>query len=107
MEALMNFMERHLVPIASKVGSQRHLVAIRDGFIAMIPVTMVGAFGSLIKNLPLKPYQDMLANTTVGQQISALGGDLWWGSLAMMSLFLAVSVAYSLAKSYEANGLQA
>ena len=93
MEALMNFMERHLVPIASKVGSQRHLVAIRDGFIAMIPVIMVGAFGSLIKNLPLTPYQDMLANTTVGQQISALGGDLWWGSLAMMSLFLAVSVA--------------
>lgn len=107
MEVLMNFMERHLVPIASKVGSQRHLVAIRDGFIAMIPVTMAGAFGSLIKNLPLKPYQDMLANTTVGQQIFTLGGDLWWGSLAMMSLFLAVSVAYSLAKSYEANGLQA
>lgn len=107
MEKLMAFMEKYLVPVAAKIGSQRHLVAIRDGFVAMIPVTMVGAFGTLIKNLPVKPYQDMLANTSFGQGIASLGGNLWWGALAMMSLFLVVSVAYFLAKSYEANELQA
>lgn len=107
MEKLMAFMEKYLVPVAAKVGSQRHLVAIRDGFVAMIPVTMVGAFGTLIKNLPIQAYQDMLTNTSFGQGIASLGGNLWWGALAMMSLFLVVSVAYFLAKSYEGNELQA
>lgn len=32
MEKFMNWMERYMVPIASKIGAQRHLVAIRDGF---------------------------------------------------------------------------
>ncbi|MGL6106882.1 PTS sugar transporter subunit IIC [Romboutsia sp.] len=107
MEKFMAFMDKYLVPVASKIGSQRHLVAVRDGFVAMIPVTMAGAFGTLIKNLPVPAYQTFLAENAFGQQIAAVGGNLWWGSLAMMSLFLAVAVAYCLAKSYESNGLQA
>ena len=107
MEKFMGFMERYLVPVAAKFGSQRHLVAVRDGFVGMIPIAMIGAFGSLLKNLPFAPYQDFLANTTIGGHIASVGGNLWWGSLALMSLFLAVSVAYALANSYNANALQA
>lgn len=107
MQKFMDFMERYLVPVAAKFGSQRHLVAVRDGFVGMIPIAMIGAFGSLIKNLPFKPYQNFLADTTIGGNIATLGGNLWWGSLALMSLFLVISVAYSLAKSYNANALQA
>ena len=107
MEKFMGFMERYLVPVAAKFGSQRHLVAIRDGFVGMIPIAMIGAFGSLLKNLPFDPYQNFLANTTIGGHIATVGGNLWWGSLALMSLFLAVSVAYALANSYNANALQA
>ncbi|MGL5346777.1 MAG: PTS sugar transporter subunit IIC [Peptostreptococcaceae bacterium] len=107
MEKFMGFMERYLVPVAAKFGSQRHLVAIRDGFVGMIPIAMIGAFGSLLKNLPFAPYQNFLANTTIGGHIASVGGNLWWGSLALMSLFLAVSVAYALANSYNANALQA
>ena len=29
--------------IAGKLGSQKHLIAIRDAFIAMFPLTMAGA----------------------------------------------------------------
>ncbi len=107
MEKFMGFMERYLVPVAAKFGAQRHLVAVRDGFVGMIPIAMIGAFGSLMKNLPLKPYQNFLGSTTVGGHIATLGGNLWWESLALMSLFLVVSVAYALANSYKANALQA
>lgn len=31
MNKFIAFMEKHFIPIASKIGSQRHLVAIRDG----------------------------------------------------------------------------
>lgn len=35
-----------------------------------------------------------------------LGIDLWWGSIATMAIFLVVSIAYNLAKSYDEDGLQ-
>lgn len=107
MEKFMAFMERYLVPVAAKFGAQRHLVAIRDGFVGIISIAMIGAFGNLIKNLPFDPYQNFITGTTIGGHIGAIGGNLWWGSIALMSLFLAVSVAYSLAKSYDGNALQA
>ncbi|WP_419724967.1 PTS sugar transporter subunit IIC [Terrisporobacter petrolearius] len=107
MEKFMSFMERYFVPVAAKFGSQRHLVAIRDGFVGIISIAMIGAFGNLAKNLPFEPYQKFITDTTIGGHIGAVGGNLWWGSIALMSLFLAVSVAYSLAKSYDGNGLQA
>jgi PTS system cellobiose-specific IIC component len=30
MNALQQWMEKHLVPVAAKIGSQKHLVALRD-----------------------------------------------------------------------------
>ncbi|MGL5507930.1 MAG: PTS sugar transporter subunit IIC, partial [Paraclostridium sp.] len=106
MGALMSFMDKYVIPVAGKIGSQRHLVAVRDGFVAMIPVTMVGALATLINNLPFDAYQNFMAGI-FGENWKTFGGDLWWGSIATMALFLVVSVAYNLAKSYDEDGLQA
>ena len=43
MNALQYWLEKHLVPVAAKIGSQKHLVALRDSFVGMMPATMVGA----------------------------------------------------------------
>ncbi|NVD96085.1 hypothetical protein HV547_11240 [Enterococcus faecium] len=32
MDKFVAFMEKHFIPVASKIGAQRHLVAIRDYF---------------------------------------------------------------------------
>ena len=48
MNAFLTWMEKHFMPVASKIGSQRHLVAIRDGFISIMPVTMVGSIAVLL-----------------------------------------------------------
>lgn len=37
-----NWLEKHLLPIADKISSQRHLMAMRDGFIAILPIGMTG-----------------------------------------------------------------
>ncbi len=37
MNALQQWMEKHLVPVAAKIGSQKHLVALRDSFVGMLP----------------------------------------------------------------------
>lgn len=92
--------------IAGKIGAQRHLVAVRDAFVAMIPITMVGAIGTLINNLPIDAYKNFMASV-FGENWTIFGGNVWWTAICMMSLFLAIGVAYFLAKSYDENGLQA
>ncbi|MFR0019874.1 MAG: PTS sugar transporter subunit IIC [Paraclostridium sp.] len=106
MGAIMKFMDKYIIPVAGKLGAQRHLVAVRDGFVAMIPITMIGALATLVNNLPIPVYQNFMKNT-FGETWTTLGGDLWWGSIATMALFLVVGVAYNLAKSYDEDGLQA
>ncbi len=41
-------MQELFMPIAAKIGNQKHLVAIRDGFIAIMPITMVGSISVLL-----------------------------------------------------------
>ena len=47
MNAFLKWMEKYFMPVASKIGSQKHLVAIRDGFVAIMPITMVGSIAVL------------------------------------------------------------
>lgn len=107
MEKFMAFMDKYVTPYAAKMGAQRHLVAVRDAFVAMIPLTIIGSLATLINNAPIKALKNFLVENTFGQQIKALNGDIWFGSLAIMALLLVIGVSYNLAKSYEENGLQA
>lgn len=106
MEKFMDFMDKYITPYAAKMGAQRHLVAVRDAFVAMIPLTIIGSLATLINNAPIKALSNFLADNTFGQQIKSLNGDIWFGTLAIMALLLVIGVAYNLAKSYEENGLQ-
>lgn len=105
MKNLINFLEKYFVPVAAKVGSQRHLVAIRDGFVALMPLIIAGSFAVLINNLPIPAYQDFMTGLYPGWK--GFGGNIWWGSFAVISLFLVFSIAYNLAKGYDSNGLSA
>lgn len=100
MEKFMDFMERKFVPVAAKIGGQRHLVAIRDGFASIMPLILAGSMSVLLKN-------------TIFEWITPLQGlipicdQVWWGSLAIMTLLVVFSVGYNLAKFYEVDPLAA
>lgn len=47
-QQFMDFMSEKLLPIATKIGSQKHLVALRDSFIATMPVVMTGSIALLL-----------------------------------------------------------
>ncbi|NMB18324.1 MAG: PTS sugar transporter subunit IIC, partial [Erysipelothrix sp.] len=51
MKRFTDWMERSFVPIAAKIGAQKHLVAIRDSFIATMPITMAGSIAVLLNAL--------------------------------------------------------
>lgn len=110
MNSFMQFMEEKFVPIAAKIGGQRHLVAIRDAFVAILPIILAGSFAVLVNNMgvnnteELGLYQSFMLNI-FGDNWKSFGGNIWWGTFAIMSLFIAFTFPYNLAKSYDLNAL--
>ena len=101
MDKFMKWMEEKFVPVAGRIGSQRHLAAIRDGFVGIMPLVLAGSIAVLLNN-------------TLGAWIPGLGNilgpinsNVWWGTFAMLALLVTFSVGYNLAKSYEEDGLSA
>lgn len=106
MESVIEFLEKYFVPFAGRVGSQRHLVAVRDGFVAIMPLVLVGALAVLINSFPIPAYQDVMTNI-FGKSWKSFGANLWTGTFAIMALITAFSTSFSLARSYNADGLAA
>lgn len=103
------FMEK-FIEIAGRIGAQRHLVAIRDGFVAIMPLIIIGSIGILINNFPPLGKFELVEwmNGIFGDgNWQAVGGSIWNGTFAVLGLLVAFSIAYNLAKSYEVDGLSA
>ncbi|MEW9676945.1 PTS cellobiose transporter subunit IIC [Lentibacillus sp. L22] len=100
MNRFIEFMEKYFIPIASKIGSQRHLVAVRDGFVTIMPLMILGSLAVLINNLPIDAYQDFLSSIFGEENWQKLGGSLWDGTFQIISVLVAFTIAYHLANSY-------
>lgn len=106
MKKFMDWMEAHFIPVAAKIGAQRHLVAIRDGFVTIMPLIMAGAFAVLINNLGWEPYQNFM-NSILPANWKDFGGAIWNVSFGFMSILVVCTISFHLAKSYDKDGVTA
>lgn len=104
----MKFLEEKFVPIAAKIGSQKHLVAIRDGFVVVMPATIAGAIAVLVNNIHLLFGETGLNMPAIGDGfksfidstgISAVCNMVNNGSINMMAILVAPMIAMNLAKA--------
>ena len=101
--------------LAGKIGRQRHLAAVRDGFITLMPLMIVGSLVTLINKFPISSggegkkqfLSEVLAENRFLSWITNLNANVWWGTFGMLSIFAVASIAYYLAKHYESDGLSA
>ncbi|WP_223820834.1 PTS cellobiose transporter subunit IIC [Bacillus sp. S3] len=93
------------IEIAGRIGAQRHLVAIRDGFVILMPLMILGSMVVLINNLPIDAYQNFMNAVFHGDTWKQFGGSVWTGTFGIVSLLVAFSIAYQLARSYDKDGL--
>jgi len=102
-----NFLDKFMAG-ASKVGNNRHLLAIRDTLVGMIAITMIGSFMVLINNLGgiIKPWGTMM-KAIFGPNWTTLGGDIYFGTMTFMTVFAVFGIAYKLARSYGDDGFEA
>ena len=103
-QALFNFIENQITPIAAKVATQRHVMAVRDGFIAAMPFMIVGSFLLVFAFPPFSPDTQFglaqwwmkLAKEYQGQILTPFNM-----SMGIMACYICAGIAYNLAQSYK------
>lgn len=105
MNKFTDWMEKHFVPVAAKIGSQKHLVAMRDSFIATMPITMAGSIAvllnALLRDIPGEYKIDWIPKA-FGWLIG-INGFVWFGTLAVLSVALAFAIGYNFAQAYDVD----
>ena len=119
MDGISRWLEKHMLPLANKIGSQRHLSAIKNGFIATMPLALVGAMAVMFNQVFLN------SDSLIGEQLNGISfyadtiqpflydtlipvfGQLWWATIAMAVVFSTFTISYSFAKEQGEDGLAA
>ncbi|WYJ94127.1 PTS system, cellobiose-specific IIC component [Enterococcus sp. 9D6_DIV0238] len=83
-----------LLPIANAIGNQRHLQAIRNGLISILPLTIVGSFFTILLNLPIPGYSELIA-----PYLAALDVPFRF-TVGLMSLYAAFTIGSFLGNTY-------
>lgn len=103
-----NSVSKYITPMANKLSQQRHLKAIRDAFMSLLPITLFGSIPIIIKALPLpeNPSNSFLIfwkeflekNDLVFNWISGV-------TMGAMSVFICIGITYFLCKQYKEDFL--
>lgn len=94
---------------AGRFSSQRHLSAVRDAFIALMPVIIAASFFILINNVILHPVNGLVAwlgwSGTWIEALREISLRIFNGSLNILSLMATIMIAWRLAKDYGEDGI--
>ena len=111
MEKFQFQIERVLVPLASRLNSQRHICAIRDAFILSFPLTMAGSLMVLLNNVFLSAdgfmfkilqFDKICPGITKYQEVFY---PVVKGSADIFAILIAFLIARNLAKSLKGDDL--
>lgn len=114
MDKLTAWMEKYVVPVGTKIASQRHLASVRDGLTVLIPATIVGGFAILIAVPPVPAsitepsnffYAMLLAWKAFATAHNATLMLPYTLTIGMIAVYVVCGVAYQHATSYKMNGI--
>ncbi|MDG3106956.1 PTS sugar transporter subunit IIC [Streptococcus suis] len=103
----MSNISEKFMEISGKIGSQRHLIAIRDSFISMMPITMAGTVAVLL-NVFLRDIPNNMGWTGFAdamQPVIDINGYVYFGTIGIMALVFAFTFGYNLSLMYKVNPL--
>jgi PTS system, lactose/cellobiose family IIC component len=103
MHKFMDFLQNKLAPFGEKVSKQRHLKALREGFMLAMPLVLIGSLFQVIASFPLESFTKWLHQTG----LDLIFNNLISNSFGLIALLTCFGVAYRLATSYKVDGLSA
>lgn len=106
-EKIMNTIQNKVLPIATKIGNQRFLVALRDSFMGTMPVIMTGSVAILLNAFLVDfPMQFGYEKITVYfQWLVDINNLISKGSISIVSLLFIYCLGVNIAKIYKTDTL--
>lgn len=101
-EGAIDSIAEKLMPIASAIGANRYLCAIRDGYIASLPIVITASLFTLINSVILGA--NGLLNMVTGNPFTewqVLGVEISQATMSVLALLIAFGTAKSLATHYD------
>lgn len=98
------FMEDKFVPVAARIGGQRHLLALRDGIVMIMPLLILGAFAMIIIDFPVPAwiaFMERIGWSWAEDGVSGKIDIIINATFGIMAVIAAYGVASSLAGSYK------
>lgn len=107
MNRIVAWLEHYVLPAASKIGQIRWLVALRDAFVSIIPITIAGSAAVLIRSLVLAAKVHWHWNLFAGimTPLVKISAIVWQGTFALFAIYFALAWGYQLARAYEVDPL--
>lgn len=78
------------------INESRGFVAVRQGFMMLVPLVLIGSFAVVITRLPIPAYQAFMA-AVFSDQWTVFGTYLTQGTFSIMSIGVVLTVSYSYA----------
>lgn len=101
-DTTMRFVENVVAPIAGKISAQKHVIAVKDGFVATMPFLIVG---SLLLVLAFPPSDSGFFFEGWHSLINSIGQDNILApfnvSMGIFAVYAAFGIGFSLAESYK------
>ena len=97
-------LEKKLMPLAKKIASEKHLKAIRDTFMTILPPIFFGGIIAVINSAPAVEGTTngfMLAWAKFASDNAAILGWLNTVTMSFLSLYVCIGITYYLCKAYE------
>ena len=89
---------------ATKFANQRHIAAVRDGFIELMPLTIIASVWVLVNNMLLNPDTGLLRFIPNTGMYMDIGGYVYNATLGILAILIAFTTGSRLAKSYGQEG---
>ena len=101
---MLSKLESVLMPLAEKIGKNKYLIAVRDGFLLSMPLLIVGSFFLLIANFPIPGWSAFWAR---------FFGDNWVtyfakptdATFTIMAILAVIGIGYSFAEQMNVDKL--
>lgn len=101
------FMEEKFMPIASKISTQKHLLALRDGLIVSMPLMIVGSMFVILNEFPSKGYQNFMIGIFGSSWTGFVWSTIFPATTNIVALLASFTIAYYFVKQAGENAVPA
>lgn len=91
---MLNKLESVLMPLAEKIGKNKYLIAIRDGFLLSMPLLIVGSFFLLIANFPIPGWSEFWGRF-FGENWTSYFAKPTDATFSIMAILAVIGIGYS------------